>query len=407
MERGLFQEVVIEPSNCGTHETGANSRFEGPSTVPRSRSARTESNWHPGWTMEPFSSGHTDLVGRVTFSADGARIYSESEHEKLVWDIAKRATIRDAKWEPPKATTHISPDRRWFVTTESTNVVLVDLEYKNTPDEAAYRKTKARFDPLWHQEQATAAATAQNWYAATFHYALLVKNDPDQTSFCDGLQSSFQKLKSQFEHEARDLEPLLPMVVKESLKPVDDWTNSSFEEPGIRNVTWAFRETVPRWNTTGEMFEIWSSGFLGVTAHDGNQFVELNAREEGTLHQDLLGIEQDAVIEFSFAHRGRNGEDTLKLTITDLGADNAAGGGDDKELFSKEYTTGKNAWAVYDSTTEPAIAALGSKVRFAFSAVHATGRKGPENTEGNFLDAAHFGVDVVTATTIPRATIGK
>ncbi len=53
------------------------------------------------------------------------------------------------------------------------------------------------------------------------------------------------------------------------------------------------------WKTTGSMFEIWSTGFLGVEAHDGNQFVELNAKEEGTLYRDLLGIERDALIEFT------------------------------------------------------------------------------------------------------------
>jgi hypothetical protein len=87
----------------------------------------------------------------------------------------------------------------------------------------------------------------------------------------------------------------------------------------------------------------------------------------------------------------------LRLTITDLGDDNSIGGGDDTELFSKEYTTGKSAWAVYDSTQEPTITALGHKVRFAFSAVFATGGKGPDKTEGNFLDAVHFGVGVVSA----------
>ena len=61
------------------------------------------------------------------------------------------------------------------------------------------------------------------------------------------------------------------------------------------------------------------------------------------------------MLEFSFAHRGRNGDDTLKLTITDLGADNVDGGGDDQELFTKEYTTAMDAWAVYNSTTETAI----------------------------------------------------
>ncbi len=163
-------------------------------------------------------SEHTDTVTSVTFSLDGTRIYSESENEKLVWNVATRETIPDAMWEPPEVITHTSPNHRWFVTTESNNVVLVDLEYKNGPDEKARRKTKASFDPFWHQAQATDATTAKNWYAAVFHYALLMKNDPGRATFYEGLHFSFQKLASQFELEERDIELHLAMVVKESLK---------------------------------------------------------------------------------------------------------------------------------------------------------------------------------------------
>lgn len=85
------------------------------------------------------------------------------------------------------------------------------------------------------------------------------------------------------------------------------------------------------------------------------------------------------------------------LTITDLGADNWSGGGDDKQLFAKEYTSGKTTWAAYDSSTEPKILTLGNKLRFAFTPVHGTGGKGADKTEGNFLDSAEFGVGVVTA----------
>jgi WD40 repeat protein len=163
-------------------------------------------------------SEHTDTVASVTFSLDGSRIYSESENEKLVWNVATRETIPDATWEPPEVITYASPDSRWFVTTESNNVVLVDLEYKNAPDEKARRKTKASFDSFLHQKQATDATTAKNWYAATFHYAWLMQNDPDQALLYDGLQASFQELQSQFKLEGRDIEPHLATVVKESLK---------------------------------------------------------------------------------------------------------------------------------------------------------------------------------------------
>ncbi len=163
-------------------------------------------------------SGHSDKVSGATFSSNGSRIYSESENEKLVWDVATRETIPGATWKPTEVSSQISPDHRWFLATESNNVVLVDLEFKNTSDAKAYRKASAAFDPFWHQERATAATAAKNWYAAVFHFALLMKNDPDNASFYDDLHSSFQKLKSQFEQEELDPEPYLATVVQETLK---------------------------------------------------------------------------------------------------------------------------------------------------------------------------------------------
>lgn len=170
-------------------------------------------------------------------------------------------------------------------------------------------------------------------------------------------------------------------------------TNPGFEEPRVKEASFDLVETMPGWKTTDTRFEIWSSGFLGVPAHEGTQFVELNAYIDGTLYQDSTGIQRGSVLEFTFAHRGRNGDDTMKLTITDLGADNSLGGGDDTVLFTKQYTTGKDAWAVYDSTTEQKIKALGSTVRFAYGAIAATGGN---LGQGNLLDAADFGVGVVS-----------
>ena len=172
--------------------------------------------------------------------------------------------------------------------------------------------------------------------------------------------------------------------------------NPGFEEPRVEEGRFTFVETMPGWKTTDTHFEIWSTGFEEVAAHEGTQFVELNAYIDGTLYQDSTGIQPGSVLEFTFAHRGRNGDDTMKLTITDLGADNALDGEDDTVLFTNEYTTGKDAWVVYDSTTEQKIKALGNTVRFAYSAVSGTGGRGPDKTEGNFLDAANFGVGVVS-----------
>ncbi len=169
--------------------------------------------------------------------------------------------------------------------------------------------------------------------------------------------------------------------------------NGDFEEPRVKEASFTLVKNMPGWQTTDKEFEIWGTGFLGVEAFTGTQFVELNAWINGTLYQDSTGIKAGSTLDFFFAHRGRNGDDTVKLTITDLGADNVLGGGDDTVLFTKQYTTGKDAWAVYNSTTEQQIKALGNAVRFAYGAVSAAGGN---PGQGNLLDAVNFGVGVVS-----------
>lgn len=175
--------------------------------------------------------------------------------------------------------------------------------------------------------------------------------------------------------------------------------NPGFELPQGKAGSFSLIKDIPGWKTTTGLFEIWSTGFNGVEAYEGKQFAELNADKAGILYQDSKGIKNGDFLEFTFAHRGRNGDDTMNLTITDLGNDGSPAGGDDTVLFTKEYTTGNSAWKVYDSTTEPTIKALGNTLRFAYSAVKVAKQSptAPPNTEGNFLDLADLGVGVVSS----------
>jgi hypothetical protein len=63
--------------------------------------------------------------------------------------------------------------------------------------------------------------------------------------------------------------------------------NGSFELPDIPNGTNGFFTVVPGWTTTASdgIFEFWGSGFGGVPAADGTQFIELNAFVPGTVFQ--------------------------------------------------------------------------------------------------------------------------
>ena len=175
--------------------------------------------------------------------------------------------------------------------------------------------------------------------------------------------------------------------------------NGGFENPAFGGgVNYVTDTSMAGWRTTAtdHQIEYWSHGFLGVTSYEGNQHVELNAYQVSTLYQDVAGIAAGSTVGYEFAHRGRAGVDSMRLTITDLGANNAIGGGDDTVLFTQLFTDGNTAWSFYSNGA--ALTALGNTMRFAYESVSAAG--GP--TVGNFLDAVAFGVGV--AAPVPEPT---
>ena len=143
------------------------------------------------------------------------------------------------------------------------------------------------------------------------------------------------------------------------------------------------------WATTApdNTLEIWGNGFLGVPAYEGNSFAELNANYASTLYQDVNGLGDNNQINWKFAHRGRDGVDTMRLTITDLGWDQVYGGGNDTVLFQGDFSDGNSAWGLHVGT----ITSIGNLTRFAFEAVSAVGG----STQGNLIDDCGFGVNVV------------
>lgn len=167
--------------------------------------------------------------------------------------------------------------------------------------------------------------------------------------------------------------------------------NGNFEDPSLTPgvADFEFIDVLPGWQTTDTKFELWSDGHNGVTSYEGSQHVELNALVAGTLFQEASGVATDQEVGFEFAHRGRESDDTMMMTITDLGADNIFGNADDTLLFSKDYTTGNADWTFYTSANEATITTLGNDIRLAYTAVGGT-------SLGNFLDDVDFGVGIAT-----------
>ena len=194
-------------------------------------------------------------------------------------------------------------------------------------------------------------------------------------------------------HGAADL----GIVVTRAPIEGEDFQDGGAEQPVIPPASFRYTDQadVPGWSTTERdgIIEIWSSGYEGVAAREGGQFFELNAEQPATLYQSFRSTAGRA-IDVYFSHRGRRGDDTMRLVATDLGSDGVFGTADDTRLFTQDYTTGNADW--HDYTAAINGAASGNLIRLDFTAVS---QASANVFEGNFLDAVH-----VTAGTAPLST---
>ena len=127
------------------------------------------------------------------------------------------------------------------------------------------------------------------------------------------------------------------------------------------------------WNTTAtdNKIEIWRDGFLGHPAYSGTFFAELNATQPSALYQDIVTVPGET-IKWGFAHRGRNGNETMQFKVGPTGGN---------YVTIDNYTDGPNAWGYYSGYyIVPAGQLL---TRFLFSAVD-------PNAAANLIDAATF-----------------
>ncbi len=150
--------------------------------------------------------------------------------------------------------------------------------------------------------------------------------------------------------------------------------NNGFEEPVIPATSYRIVDasTVPGWETTASdnKIEIWSDGFHGVPAYEGNQFAEINANEAASLYQDL-NTTPDTKISWSIAHRGRAGIDEAGVYIGAPGS---------TLVKIEEMITDNDAWVLYNGTYE--IPEGQTETRIEFRAINTSGG----SSVGNFID---------------------
>lgn len=161
-------------------------------------------------------------------------------------------------------------------------------------------------------------------------------------------------------------------------------TNGGFETPLVPAGSNGFPTSVTGWTTNDTAFELWSSGFLGVSSHTGNQFAEMNAHiGTSILTQSPAAIQSRAEIQVYWAHRGRGGADTARLIVSD----NSGG-----STTSPNFTTGAAAWSVY--SLSHVAGATATSVSLAFDSISSSG--GP--SLGNFLDTVEVCQTYLTMT---------
>lgn len=165
---------------------------------------------------------------------------------------------------------------------------------------------------------------------------------------------------------------------------VSTLNNGGFETPAIPNANYRILPSSTsgmEWNNSAESFiELWSTGFSSssngkVTAAEGRQFAELNANKAGTLYQDLPTT-PGTTMRWHLKHRGRAGNDTMRVMVGKPGGQLTQSGSD--------LTTGNTAWVQYTGTYT--IPAGQTTTRFAFQAV----RTASSISVGNFLDDVVF-----------------
>jgi hypothetical protein len=159
--------------------------------------------------------------------------------------------------------------------------------------------------------------------------------------------------------------------------------NGEFELPIIpaRSFRQPNQRDVPGWNTTATdgKIEIWSTGFQGVVAQDGNQFAELNATQPSELYQSVDTVPGET-LTWSLLHRARAAGDIGDTMSVNIGPE----GGEPNATYT--FTDALSAgWVRH--TGEYTVPEGQTVTRFGFeSGPTASGSR----SIGNFLDDIYF-----------------
>jgi WD40 repeat protein len=168
------------------------------------------------WTRQV----NLDEVAFVAFDPDEQRIVVASKSQQVFL-----LSIENGNPLPADATLNVVEselvlhNKDWQKDHSGNEVYLTDLSFNQRPETQEIIKRKMAMVPTWHYQQAENAAAAQNWYAATFHYAWLAKAKPDNTDIRQKLAAAKERFAALCDYRKVDGEQLMPSIVQEVQSP--------------------------------------------------------------------------------------------------------------------------------------------------------------------------------------------
>ena len=172
-----------------------------------------------------------------------------------------------------------------------------------------------------------------------------------------------------------------PEVVEPKTEATDELINGSFESNTMSSTTYEIVDTstIPGWKSeNGEPMELWKNGFVGISAPDGEFFIELdaNAGFPDSIFQDL-NTKANSKYAISFAIRSRSGDvgsESEKVYVQWCG----------KEVNQNGYSAAKaGEW----TTINISVIGTGSVCRLT---LHESYSDGANNGLGVLLDDVAF-----------------
>jgi len=159
--------------------------------------------------------------------------------------------------------------------------------------------------------------------------------------------------------------------------------NTSFELPTATGLfpNLINQNLVPCWDTNAAdgIIEIWPTGFE-APPYDGSQLIEMNGNSVANIYQDFV-VNPGTTLNITFAHRGRQGNDTVRVEIGPTGGPFVNLG---------DFTDGNTAWVLHTVTHAiPAASSANYTLRFV-----SVSSAGGSPSVGNLLDA--ISVNVLT-----------